>query len=405
MDPETKALIQRMTERLEDMAKVKGAVEQLETQMKKLPASIEEKMATIRAVSYDELGRYRGVFSDESQARCFGLFVLAHVGGSQKAQDALAGEMKSIYERAMGDTTATGSGTVPIEFSNRVERLVQAFGVFAANAFPMPMTSDQLTFQRRVSGITVFKTGRNIATTASEMGFATVNLNADEWNGLVLYPKSMGEDAAASIGEMVAMELAQAFAETIDACGFIGNGTPTYLDVVGITTRLLSINTVAPDAAGGLVLGTGNAWSELIEADFLKLCGQLPQYRGAMNKWYASNAFIWQVMHRVTLAKGGVTRAEFAGEQKLMFLGYPIEVVQSMATAQANSQVPCLFGDLRLSSTHGKRKELTIEESRDVKFIERQVAVLGTQRHAISNHSLGDATHAGPVVGLLTAAS
>lgn len=51
MDPETKALIQRMTERLEDMAKVKGAVEQLETQMKKLPASIEEKMATIRAVS------------------------------------------------------------------------------------------------------------------------------------------------------------------------------------------------------------------------------------------------------------------------------------------------------------------------------------------------------------------
>ena len=40
-----------------------------------------------------------------------------------------------------------------------------------------------------------------------------------------------------------------------------------------------------------------------------------------------------------------------------------------------------------------------------MKFIERQVAVLGTQRHDIVNHSLGSATAAGAVVGLITASS
>jgi hypothetical protein len=33
------------------------------------------------------------------------------------------------------------------------------------------------------------------------------------------------------------------------------------------------------------------------------------------------------------------------------------------------------------------------------------VAVLGTQRHAVNNHSLGNATDAGAVVGVITQSS
>ena len=51
---------------------------------------------------------------------------------------------------------------------------------------PWAMTTDQMTFQRRTKGLTVYKTGHNVAATASEMGFETVNLNADEWNALAL---------------------------------------------------------------------------------------------------------------------------------------------------------------------------------------------------------------------------
>ena len=123
-------------------------------------------------------------------------------------------------------------------------------------------------------------------------------------------------------------------------------------------------------------------------------------------KWLVSQAFWATVMLDILLDGGGVTAAEIEGKRKPMFLGYPVEVCHfGLPKTQGNSQVCALFGDLRLSTTHGVRDEMMIEESRDVKFIERQVAVLGTQRHDIVNHSLGDADNAGAVVGLITQSS
>ncbi len=59
--------------------------------------------------------------------------------------------------------------------------------------------------------------------------FENVNLNADEWAALACCPQ--------------ALEIAQASAEAIDDCGFIGEGTPTYLDPAPATfaARYLSV--------------------------------------------------------------------------------------------------------------------------------------------------------------------
>jgi len=404
MDSETRELLNQVKTQLGENSKIKAAVQQLEEQMKGLPQTVENKLRAVRSIAWDQHGRYRGVFDTEDDARCFGLHVMAHVGRDSNAEAELTGNMKSVYERAMGGTdTALGGATIPVEFARRIQRLVEDFSVYAADAFSMPMSTDSLTFQRRTSGLKVFKTGHNVASTASEMGFDTVNLNADEWNALALYPKALDADAAGAVGELVAMEIAQAFAEAIDSCGFVGDATPAYLDVHGLTFRLKSINGV--DDGGGLVLASGapaSGWGGFSEPDFSKAIGQLPNYRGIAPRWYCSNAFFWTVMNPITLAKGGVTAAEFRGEQKLMFLGHEVRITNAMPKVTGNSQIPCLFGDLKLSSTHGQRQQLTIEQSTDVKFIERQVAVLGTQRHAIANHTLGDATNAGPMVGLIT---
>lgn len=409
MDTETKQLLQRFTDRLDELKGVKDAVGQLEEQMKAVPASIDKKLAAIRTASWDDRGRYRGVFASEDDARCFGLYVMASVGGDTTARDALAGEMKSVFERAMGsDQQSTGGGLVPIEYSARIERLVESFGVYARNAFTMPMTTDQMTFQRRTSGFTVYKTGQNTAANATDLGFGTINLNADEWNVLTVYPKTIGEDASAAVGELIAIEIGQAFGYTIDYAGFVGDGTPDTpnLDVFGITTRLATINGV--DDGGGLVLGSGNTgdkWTGLVKDDFLKVMGQVQHINGAMNKWFVSNPFFWQVMAPIQTDGGGNTVMNLAEGPQLQFMGAQVEIAQVMPKTGGDSQVCALFGDLKLSSTHGRRQELTIDQSRDVKFIERQVAVLGTQRHAINNHSLGDAANAGPVVGLITPAA
>lgn len=404
MDPDMKQLADELRSKFAEQDNIKGAVAQLEEQMKGLPATIENKLKAVRSVGWNDRGQYRGVFETEDDARCFGLFVASQVGGDRKAAEALQGEMKSVFERAHGGAdTSTGGGLVPIEFARRVQRLVEQFGVFAANAFTMPMTTDQMTFQRRTKGLKVYRTGHNTAATASEMGFDTVNLNAVEWNALALYPKALNADAAGALGELVAMEIAQAFAFTTDHCGFVGDGTSDDLNVLGITTGLKSIN--GTDDGGGLVLAAGNLWSEITEDNFLKLISLLPQYQGIQPAFYVSNPFFWQVMAPIQMAKGGITRSDFAGGPTLQFLGYPVRISQVFPKTEANSQIPVIFGDLRLSSTHGSRQELTVEQSMDVKFIERQVAVLGTQRHAIANHSLGDAENAGPVVGLITADS
>lgn len=401
MDNETRELMTQVKEQLTESNKVKSAVAQLEEQMKGLPQTIENKLAAIRRQVFDHHGRYRGIaFDTEEEARGFGLYVMAKTGGDQRALGALKAEFTDVFERAFGDTP-DADNLVPVEYANRVQRLVEEFGVYARNAFTMPMTSDSLTFQRRKTGVTVYKTGRNTAATGSEPTFETVNLNADEWNALTLYPKSLGEDAAVEIGEFIAMEIAQAFAEAVDDYGFTGDGTPDDLDVLGITTKLTSINGV--DDGGGLVLASGNAWSEIVEADMLKLFGQARYVREG--KLYCSNEFFWQVLARLLTGKGGVTMMETASGPRLQAWGKQVEITPSMPRSEGNSQVACLYGDLRLSSTHGVRKNLTIEQDGSVKFIERQVAVLGTQRHAINNHTLGDSTTAGPMVGLITAAA
>lgn len=401
IDPEIRELMTAVKTQLAEANKTKAAVVQLEEAVKNVPQTIESKLGAMRRALYDPRGTYRGIcFDTEEQARGFGLYVLAATGGSQRALGALKSEFKDVFQRAFGDSP-DALNTVPVEYASRVQRLVEEYGVFARNAFPMPMNSDTLTFQRRSGGLTVYKTGHNTAATASDLSFVTVNLNAYEWNCVTLYPRALGEDSAIEVGEMVALEIAQAFAEAIDTYGLTGDGTPDDLDVLGITTRLTSINGV--DDGGGLVLGAGNAWSELTIDNFLKVKGQARYVREG--KWYCSSEFYWTCIAGLIMDAGGRTMMETANGPVLAFLGSPVEITPAMPRAEANSQVCALYGDMRLSSTHGRRKELMIEEDRSVKFIERQVAVLGTQRHAINNHTLGDATTAGPMVGLITASS
>lgn len=409
MDKETLDLLKKHIER-QDVHE--GAIKTLERDLDAMGKSYVKMRDEFRMRAFAAGNRLdtrpgtRHVFETEHDARGFGLFVLGTVGGDRRAAELYEKDYASYEQRDMSSNPdSAGGALVPVEYAQRIERLVENFGVWPAEAFAMPMNTDSLTFGRRVDGVTVFKVGENTAATKSQPKFANINLKAEEWGTLTLYPRSMAEDAPV-IGELVAMEIALAFAEMTDKAGFVGDGTPDYLDVWGICPLLVKINGV--DDGGGLVLGTGAAgakWGSLAEGDFMKVKSRAPSYAQGNGKWYASHEFFWSVMVPITLSKGGVTASEFAGKRELLFLGDPVRITQAMPRVAADSQVCALYGDLRLSSTHGRRRNLLIEQSTEVKFIERQVAVLGTQRHAIANHSLGDADNAGPVVGLITPAA
>jgi len=111
-------------------------------------------------------------------------------------------------------------------------------------------------------------------------------------------------------------------------------------------------------------------------------------------------------MVKLALAAGGNTARDVEDPRRALYMGYPVELVSVMPKTEDNSQVPCLFGDLSQAATVGNRTDgVSVKESEHYKFAEGQITVLGQRRVAVNVHDVGDATDAGPIVGLITQAS
>jgi HK97 family phage major capsid protein len=385
----------------DDIKALHAAVEQFEKET--IPAmekSIKDKIALAQRQAFTPDGKYRGAFGSEDEARAFGLMALAFVSKNKKADEALKRDFPDVHARAMD--TVDQSPVIAPQFVNRLQSLFEQYGAFEANTFEMPMSGNTLTFIREKGEVTVFVVGEGIAPTASDIDFENISLNAKKWGVLNYYSDELGEDAAVAIAEMLARSISRAMAYKMDACGFIGDGSATYFGIMGVTPRLLDVNGV--DDGGGLVLASGNLFSEITQPDMDKLAGTLPSY--AMDpKYYCSRIFFFTVLVRLMHAAGGVTAAEIEGRRRPMFNGDPVEIAQVMPKTDANSQVPVVYGDLRQAATVGNRRQMTIKQSDQYKFAEGQITTLATRRVAVNVHDVGTATEAGPVVGLVTASS
>jgi len=307
-----------------------------------------------------------------------------------------------IKAQSEGVNTA-GGYLVPHEFSNDIIDLREEFGVFRRNTKVVPMARETMSMPRRVSGLTVYYPGEGVAITESQKGWDQVTLTARKYACLSLISSELWEDAIISIGDDLAEEIAYAFAIAEDQNGFNGDGTSTYAGTTGVRQRLLDVYTVTGGV--GLILGAGNLWSELLLTDFEAVLAALPIYARRRAKWYCSSTFFHTVMHKLQLAAGGVTSREIASGGLYTFLGLPVEESQVWPMTQANSQIPVTLGDLMMASKLGDRRELTIKYSEEYKYAEDQMAIRGTQRIDINVHDVGDSTNAGPIVGLITAAS
>ena len=382
------------------------AIRQIEDERKAMSDYIDKKLKLSR-MQYGD-GSYRGIFESEGQATAAGYFVLSITHPNEdlrvQAREAI-GRDGYFHQRDMSTTdSSSGGALVPIEFSNRIKRLVEEHAIFPKWAFNHPMGSDQTVFLKQVGEVTVFLLTEGLSGTDSEPGWERVLLQSKEWGTLCFYPRNLDEDSVADVAEQVFRSFAWAFGYKIDNIAFNGDGSSTYFGIQGIIPKLKSINGV--DDGGGLVLGSGNTWGELTLADHENVQAQLPDYPGMQPRWFCSRKYYYNVMVRLMLSGGGVTAGEIAamGTNK-MFLGDPVTIVNVMPKVEGNSQIPCLYGDMSLAATFGLRRQMTMEQSKEYKFAERQVTCLGTMRPAISIEDLGSDTEAGPMIGLITASS
>lgn len=362
-----------------------------------------EKRIFANAKSPMKLKAFSGANAEED-AHAFGMWLRGAFLKDDKARQWCA-EQGLGFRADMGETNNTLGGVlVPPEFSATIIRLVETYGVYRQNSMVEPMARDTKVIPRRTGGLTAYAVPEGNAgastgaITASDITWDSVQLVAKKFACLGRISAELNDDAVTSLGDRFAEEAAFAFALKEDQCGFIGDGTSTYHGIMGLTTKIND-----GTHAASLATATGiTTFPTLTLPNFEAVAAILPQYAVMRNnaKWYISRAGFYNSMQRLMDAAGGNTNQTLQGGPGLQFLGYEVVITQVLPATATTGAIVAFLGDLRLASSFGDRQQISLAMSDQRYFEYDEVAIKATERIDISNHDLGDASTAGPIVAL-----
>jgi len=366
----------------------------------------EEKKTEIRSlgVHHTQLTAFNeGPEAVESAYRC-GRWLRAAV--FKNADDIRWCRDHGVESRALGENSQSAGGAlVPEEFANRVIRLVENYGTFAASSVEkVTMTRDTMIVPKRVGGTTAYFVGEGTAVQESEPTYSNVQLVAKKLAVGTRMSSEVVEDALISLADAVATEFATSLAYKTDLCGWIGDATSQYGGINGLVNK---INDGTHTASVLTADSTHTSFETLTVTDFIRLIGKLPLYARQGAEWYISPAGFAASMARLRYAAGGNTVETVGGGANETFLGFNVNLVHVMDTTLGAdpSKIKVLFGNLGLSSIYARRRDFSVRMYDQVYATTDQLLLQGTMRFDIVHHSLGDNTLPGPVTALKTAAS
>jgi len=312
---------------------------------------------------------------------------------------------QALGRKAMGEAIGSGGVLVPIEMATWIIQKLSQYGVFRRNVTTFPMGSSSMLVPKIETDLTVYSPGEGVEITESDMSFRQLSLVPRKFACLCAVASELVEDSIVAIGEIVGQSMARSISKKEDQIGFCGDGTSTYFAMQGITGALRAVDPVIANIRG-LVVGTGNAWGELTLNNFEDVIALLPSETDDNAKWYCNRKFYYSVMLRLARVAGVANFLELLSPTKQrFFLGYPVEFTSVMPGTEANSQICAILGDLSIGAYIGEKRQLTIARSTDVLFKNDQLAIRGAERIAINVYGCGDTSEAGPIVGLITAAT
>jgi HK97 family phage major capsid protein len=349
--------------------------------------------------------------SAEEKAYGFGCWIAATLGKSRRAAQ-WCDDNGIGYKAQQEAVNEDGGFIVAPQFEQTLIDLRETYGVFRQYANNWPMGTDQLFIPRREGGVTAYWVAEGASITESDPAWGQVGLVAKKLAANSRMSSELSEDAFINVGDHTANEIAYAFSISEDDAGWNGDGTDTHGGITGVLVKLLNLSATRANIAG-LVVGSGNLWSELDLVDFHAVIGRLPVYaRNNRARWFCSAPFYHTVMERLMFEAGGVTAAEVrAGALTPNFLGFPVVLSQKMPMVEANDAIPVVLGVLDMAAAFGDRRMTTIRFSEHIYFNSDQIGIRGTERLDINVHDLGNVSATaslrvpGPVVGLATAAS
>lgn len=373
---------------------------------------------------------------------CAGLAVSSHIPDirnsvndrtKQKVHDTF-GDINALHFE--GSNIPGGSLVLP-EFDTMMINLRELFGSFRRNMNVKSMGSETKDIFRRTGGLQAYLVGEAKSITASSKKWDRVKLQAKLIGALTASTMELNDDAAIDLASDLTSELAYAFALSEDQAGWNGDGTTggsvEYLGMLGLRYKLRNLSATISKIYG-LTLGSGSGhttdYTGLVIGDFNGVQANLPAYADTPGcKWYCHRSFYFGVMVKLAVAAGGTQLPQMLsgdGIKRFQFLGYPVEFVQAFPKTAAASQVCALFGDINLAAKMGERKGLEFSMSTDATISDggtsyplwqnKMIGWRAIERIDINVHDVGtnsdivatptvDIPGAGPVVGLITAAS
>jgi HK97 family phage major capsid protein len=104
-------------------------------------------------------------------------------------------------------------------------------------------------------------------------------------------------------------------------------------------------------------------------------------------------------------AAGGTPGTEMTNGWRPALFGFPINICQSMPSADAASTSMVYFGDMSQSVFYGQRQGVSIATSTDYAFNTDSIYVRAIARNAVTVNNHDSASVAGSVTAIQTAAS
>ena len=304
-----------------------------------------------------------GVFASSDDAYTAGKFLLA-TAGDRKAADFMAAQSEG--------TDSEGGFTVPAPLASELINLIEEYGVARNVCRRIVMGAPTWTVPKLAGHATVFYPNEAEAITASDLSFAQVSLTAQKMAGLVKMSTEISEDSLISMTDTIVRDLAWSFAKAEDEALFSGNANLYATGIEGDT------GIADHDVANVASLALTDLTAAVVAAG---------QERGLNHQWYMSPT-LWNGQVRDILnAAGGNSQADLVAGVRPTLLGYPVNLVNAMKGAGANSSgdLLCVFGDLGVSHYFGDRRSLNFRVLNELFAVNDQVGVICTQRIALKS--------------------
>jgi HK97 family phage major capsid protein len=333
------------------------------------------------------------VFNDYDEAMTFKAWTRLTVAGhydypAKKADIELCRKGQVEFNQQLG------GALVPNVFVPQLIYLTEQYGAAKRLANVVPMASESCAYPRKTGITSMTPSGEGATLTVTDNTYGNVTLTAKKYAVLMSMSNELFNDAAISVPDDIARTIAEAEAIAIDQAYFLGNGTATYANQVGLATGLPS---------GAYI--TAATWASITKDHFALLMGAVENVNAARLKFATTRQFFVQVMMRLDKATSQFKDIATGNLGGGTFMGYDVVFAQVMPTVAAASAThfPCYFGDFEGGSMIGDRQMLSIATSEHALFSTDSIAVRGTSRFNVNIHGDGRGTTYGPIVGFKTA--